>query len=531
MIEEQQSSITPEPTQYAQIAWASFTLILANLAINFFSFIKNIVIAHYFGTSGSLDAYYAALTLPTIISCLIIGSIQASFIPVFIQMRHQEDEGKAHQVFNTFFSMALLVLLIITILLTLLAPWLVLMVAPGFEPGQQELTVRLLRFLAPLLFLSGIFDLITFLFNAYQRFALPAFCPIVGSVISIVYLILARDQGVYALAYGLILGSTIQLGVLLIGLSRGQIPYRLDNFTLDFRHPAVRKIVRLMGPMLIGASFSHINIAVDRIMASFLPEGSISALSYADKLNSIPIQMFILGVGSAILPFFSQQVAEDNMDDLKKAFSLLIRVSAFILLPLTMEIAIIGRPLIELFFQRGAFDAHSTLNVSRAWTAYAVGLVFFAIGVFIARMFSALQNTKVLMYASLQNLILNIVFNLIFMRFWGHVGIALSTSVTYLFSMTFLIIMIKRRLKNIGAWSSVPVLVKIAGATLFTGILQLWLSGLFRFHTNLLTQIILNIGIGITIYPAFSYLINIREMSLVFHLVKNRPLSTYYEGS
>jgi putative peptidoglycan lipid II flippase len=525
MINEQSSDITADITGYSQVAWASFTLILANLTISLSSFIKNIVIAHFFGTSGSLDSYYAALTLPALLNCLIIGSIQVSFIPVFIQIRLQESEKEAHRAFDTFFSIALVVLLAMTCLLVILAPWAVYLVAPGFEPSQIELTIRLLRILSPLLILSGIFDLITFLFNAYQRFALPGFSPLVGSVVSIIYLLLAKDQGIYALAYGLILGLVIQLSVLLLGLGRGQIPYQIKRFSFDFKHPAVIKIGQLMGPMLLGASFTHLTITVDRIMASFLPEGSISALNYADKLNNLPMQMFILGVGGAILPFFSQHVAEDNIEGLKKGLSLLIRMSTFFLLPLTMEVALMGKPLIELLFQRGAFDTHSTLYVARAWTAYAIGLVFCAIGVFIARMFSAMQNTKVMMFASLQNLILNIIFNLIFMRFWGHVGIALSTSVTYLFSMTLMIILLKLRLKNIGADSFIPSLVKISIITIFTGILQVTLINYFILPAGSVSHITYNVGIALPTYLLLSSLAQSQEIKLMIDLVRRKSLT------
>ena len=186
-----------------------------------------------------------------------------------------------------------------------------------------------------------------------------------------------------------------------------------------------------MLPLLLGASFVHTNMIVDQMMASTLPAGSIAALHYATKLHSVLTQVVIMMVSKAIFPFLAQQAAQDDHEAMKRTFILTIKRTLYILLPMSLLILGGGHSIVKLLFQRGAFNSYSTSATAGAWIAYTVGLPVQAIGILTARMYNALQDNTTLMYVSAGGIVLNIVFNVVFMKIWGHIGIAASTSAVY----------------------------------------------------------------------------------------------------
>jgi putative peptidoglycan lipid II flippase len=200
-----------------------------------------------------------------------------------------------------------------------------------------------------------------------------------------------------------------------------------------------------MFPLLLGASFGQINVVIDQIMASTLPSGSIAALNFAIKLHSMLTQMSIMVISRAVLPFFAQQVAEGNIEALKETYVLTIKRVLYVLLPISALIVGFGNPLVQILFQRGAFSAHSTAATAGAWIAYTIGLPIQAIGILTARVYNALQDNKTLMYVSGASIVLNILLNWTFMKIWGHIGIALSTSGVYVLTTIVLVYLLSKK--------------------------------------------------------------------------------------
>jgi putative peptidoglycan lipid II flippase len=205
-----------------------------------------------------------------------------------------------------------------------------------------------------------------------------------------------------------------------------------------------------MLPLLIGASFGHINVVVDQIMASSLPTGSIASLNYANRLHSVLTQLFIMVVSRAVLPFFAHRIAEDDVDGAKRLFFQTLKGTLLILIPISVGVFVFGKWFIHVVFERGAFTAQSTTATSQAWMAYAVGLPMQAAGILTARMYNALQHNITLMVVAGAGVGLNIIFNRIFMEFWGHVGIAASTSALYCITTCVLVYYLHRKIDLFG---------------------------------------------------------------------------------
>jgi putative peptidoglycan lipid II flippase len=184
-------------------------------------------------------------------------------------------------------------------------------------------------------------------------------------------------------------------------------------------------------------------------MASTLSSGSIAALNFAIKLHSMLTQMFIMVISRVVLPFFAQQVAEENIEALKATYILTIKKVLFLLLPISALIIVFGGFIVQMLFERGAFSAQSTAATAGAWIAYTIGLPIQAVGILTARVYNALQDNKTLMYVSGVSIGLNILLNWTFMKIWGHVGIALSTSGVYVLTTIVLVYLLNKKLGSL----------------------------------------------------------------------------------
>ncbi len=415
-------------TLFRHLQHAAGILMLGTFSVYAMGFVKSLFIAGYYGTSGQLDAYFLSLSPINVITGILVGAVQAALIPTYLDLFHTQGNEAAFTLLGTIIAYILACLTGVACLFGLGASQLASWLGAGFDAAQVEFTASLLKISSLFLVLTVFSNLSLCLFQAHREFTFPAFIPLLSGGISLGYIIMFRSQGVPSLLQSLIVGMGIQNLVILFA-ARDFFPTRFR--ILSPWHAEVRHTLKVMTPLLIGSSFGHINVLVDQMMASTLPSGSISALHYAAKLHSIITHIFIIAVSKALLPFFAKQVTDADWDGLSQTFRSVIKITLLILIPVSIGVFLVGTPFIRLVFQRGAFTGESTLTTAYAWKAYAVGLTVQAIGIFTAKVYNALQDNTTLMYVSAAGIGLNIVCNSIGMYLWGHIGIALSTSVVY----------------------------------------------------------------------------------------------------
>ncbi len=406
------------------------------------SFIKSLLIASYYGTSGELDAYFLALAPFRLVSGVLFGATQAVLIPRYLELKEKKGQSYAFSVVLVFSGWMLLLVVMVSVGFFGGSSWLARYLGLGFDENRLMVLASLLKVVAFLLCISFIGRLGLYLFHAHRQFVVPALVPVSAGVFSLLYIAYFHRQGVSSLLFALVGGMTLQTCITLYA-ARQFWPRHVSVIS-----PVASEICAIGKstiPMFLGASFGLVNVTVDQMMASTLPEGSIAALNYASKLHSIPTQMFIMVVSGAVLPFFARQAAEHDFAVLRSTFFLTIRRILYILLPVTLGILLFGEDCVRVVFQRGSFSADSTSATSAAWIAYTFGLPMQAIGIITARMYNALQEHHILMYVAGGSIGLNIVFNVVFMKFWGHVGIALSTSGLSWVTTTILLYMLYRK--------------------------------------------------------------------------------------
>jgi len=400
--------------------------------------LKELTIARYFGRNDAIDAYFIAYLLPSFVVGLVVGSLGAALIPVFVEVRQQRGAAAAQDLFSSVAVLNLAVLAVIAVLLGVLAPYYLPYVASGFSPEKLRLTRELLLALLPFIVFSGTALCITYVLNAGERFAIPALVPLITPVAVILCVVLTtRQWGAYSIVVGTIGGSFLEAGALAATLKKHGIRFRLKwhGFMAD-----VRAVLRQYAPMIAGSFLLGSTLVVDKSMAAMLPGGSVAALSYANKIITGLITIGATALSTASFPYFSKMVAEKDWNGcrhtLKRYSGLVLAVSV----PLTLCLIVFSKPIVGVLFQRGAFTAADTELVSRVQICYLIQVPFYTLGTLFVKFLSAARRNEILMYGMAISLVLDVILNLVLMRYWGVAGIALSTSATYLVSLCYLVV-------------------------------------------------------------------------------------------
>lgn len=461
----------------ARVTKAAGIVGAATLLSRILGFVRDVVVAWFFGAGPAADAFFVAFRIPNLLRRLFAeGSLTISFIPVFTEHLHKHGRDDAFRLARSAWWLLAMILAVVTVLGVLLSPLIVRVIAPGFfsSPEKFDLTVLLTRIMFPYIFFIGLVALAMGILNGLGHFAAPALAPVllnVAMIGSVLLLSPCLSEPSIGLAIGVIVGGGLQLGL--------QIPFMIrKGFHLLVKsplyHAAVKRIALLMTPAVFGAAVYQINILVGTLLASLLPEGSISYLYYADRLVQFPLGVFAIALATAVLPSLSRQAATGDMQGLQASFSYALKLVFFVSIPAMTGLIILREPIVQLLFQRGAFDPDTTRLTAEALLYYAIGLCAFS-GVRIAvATFYALQDTKTPVKIAVISLLVNIVLSVLLMGPMRHGGLALATSLSSGVNLVLLICALRKRLGRIGARDMVrSVLKSTASAAAMGGVLAL----------------------------------------------------------
>ena len=432
----------PPKSLLQQVQRAAALLMAGTLAASALGFLKSLLIANYYGTSAGIDAYMLALAPCRLLIGILVGTLQVSLIPRYLALKEQRGAEDACAFLATCAVWMLAFSAAIFALFYGAARPLARYLGQGFTPPFIELTADMLKISAIFLTLSLLAALTKGVLHAQREFLLIGVAPILNAVCSIGYVLWYHERGVAALLESLIVGIGVELA-LTGAWARRRLPARVRR--LPMLGGEMRGMLRAIWPLLVSSSLANANLFVDQVMASALPAGSIAALNYAVKLHGTINQIFIMALSQAILPFFAQCAAERDWPRMKQTFSLTNRRVCLGLIPLAVLIGVFGHQIVAIVFQRGAFTADSTAATANAWIVYAFGLPMQAMTILLARVYNALEDNKTLMGVSVGSVLSNVLFNAIFMSFWGHVGIAASTTVVSLFTCAALFGLLRRK--------------------------------------------------------------------------------------
>lgn len=399
--------------------------------------VRDVVFAHTIGAGAAADVFFVAFKIPNFMRRLFAeGAFAQAFVPVLSEYRHRGPHAAVQALVDRVAGALGLVLLLVTTLAIVGAPLVATVFAPGFrtDPDQFALATEMIRITFPYLLLISLTGFVGAILNCYDRFAVPAFTPVLLNVALITAALVAAplfDPPVLGLAWGVLAAGVLQLLFQLPFLRPVQL---MPVPKLDWRDPGVRRILALMVPALFGVSVSQINLMLDTVIASLLPDGSISWLYYSERLSELPLGVFAVAIATVILPNLSRQHAARDPESFSRTLDWALRLVCLIALPATVALVILAEPILVSLFQYGATSPADTAMAALSLKAYALGLLAFMLIKILAPGFFARQDMKtpvrIGVLAMVANMVLNVVFVVPLHLYYGigHVGLALATS-------------------------------------------------------------------------------------------------------
>lgn len=402
--------------------------------------VRDVIFARFLGAEANADAFFVAFKIPNFLRRLFAeGAFAQAFVPVLSEYREKGSEDAVRGLINRVAGALGFSVFLVSMIAVLVAPWLAAIFAPGWalnDPVKLSLTGDMIRITFPYLFFISMTGFAAGILNSYDRFAVPAFTPVLLNVCLIAAALVASpwfDEPGFALAWGVLVAGVVQFLFQLPFLARIHL---LPMPIWDWQHEGVRRILKLMAPAIFGVSVSQINLLLDTVLASFLPTGSVSWLYYSDRLVELPLGVFGVAVATVILPNLSRQHSATDTQLFARTLDWSLRMVLLIAIPAAVALMLLAEPILFTLFQYGELVERDVTMAAFSLRAYALGLLaFMLIKVFAPGYFSR-QDTKtpvkIGIIAMVANMILNIalVVPLYYYFNLGHAGLALATALS-----------------------------------------------------------------------------------------------------
>jgi putative peptidoglycan lipid II flippase len=485
-----------EDSANRQIARSAGKVMIALLLSNVTNLISLILNATTFGTHADMDAFLAANRVSETLFVLMAGgALGSAFIPTFTGLLTKGERNPAWKLASAIANLVLVILILAAILAAIFAQPLVhYVLAPGFanDPGQEALTINLLRIMLPSAVIFGLSGLVMGILNSHQVFFVPALTPAMyrlGMIFGVLFL--TPKMGIFGLAWGVVIGASLHLILQIPSLLRLKGSYFP---TLGLKIADVRQVGLLMLPRVFGVAVVQLNFWVNTRLASQMSEGSLTGITWGLTMMLMPQAIIAQSVAMAALPTLSAQFAQDKLEDLRASLAASLRGILLLAIPASIGMILLREPIVALMLQYGKFTEASTQLISWALLWYSAGLVGHCVVEILARAFYAMHDTKTPVIVGAVAMGLNVGFSLLFSAWFvrigwmPHGGLALANSLATGLEAVSLLFLMRHRLaglegRRILKGTSQVVLVTVAmalavwGWTILTNGHQAWLVG------------------------------------------------------
>lgn len=514
-----------------QIARAAGLVMIAFVFSAIIGLVRDMLQAHYFGISVEVDSFFAANRISELLFNLLAGGALASaFIPMFSGFLARGERQKAWKMASGVVNTLSVILLVITALAWIFAPQLAQYGLYALDPNpaavQLDLTVRLLRIMLPTVWIFGVSGLVMGALNAHQVFLVPALAPVLYSLGMIFgMVVLPAAWGVERLAYGVVIGSAAHLGIQIPALLK--LPQRQYYRKEVFRNPAVRQVLKLMVPRVIGAGVVQLNFVTNTLIALSLGvEGSVAAIGYAFRLMLMPQMAIAQSAGIASLPTLSSLAELGKTKEMRRTLSGVLRAVLLLAIPASIGLILLRQPLVQTLYQRGSFTERSTQMVSWALLWYAAGLVGHSLVEVLSRAFYALHDTRTPVTVGVIAMSINIGLSFAFvslfrqMGWMAHGGLALANSVATGLECVVLWTLIAKRMQGLETSSlRKGIFISLAASFVMGAVLFLWLC-LAPFGA--LVKLFGGLALGLASFTLMLWLMKAPELLSIWQGVRRR---------
>ncbi len=491
-----------------------------------FGLIRDISTTSLLGASVFHDIFVITLKIPNVFRRFFAeGAFNQAFIPIYSDYQKNKNESQTLDFLNSLAGFLITFLFFFTIMVLIFAPIFIFIFAPGFyfDPIKKDLSIEVLRIMFPYLALISLVAFAGGIQNSHARFSLPAFTPILFNLCLIIAALLIApkyDMPIFVLAWGVLLAGFLQLLIQFIplfSLSRLPIP------KLNFKNSGLKKFFVLILPAIFAGGIIQINLLVDTIFASLLETGSPTWLYVSDRLIQFPMGIFAIAIGTVLLPTLSKIDLQENkqnfIDSLQKAQTFVL----FIGLPSLIGLFFCAEDLISTIFLRGEFKIIDVYKSSYSLMAFSLGLPFFMLMKVLTPAFFARKDTKTPMYVALLALFSNVILNyvLAFVFGYGHVGIAIGSSIATLISVLILELILIRdgliKISRILSRFNVAILTGSIGLIAFLKFFSNSVDFITLSQGSRIFYLLIEVAIAISIYFALTRLVYGKNLKEIFN--------------
>lgn len=508
------------------LARAAAVIIVMNLASRLLGFVRETVIAKEFGATHLTDAYLVAYTLPYFLQAVLGMALVSSIVPVVTKYLVKGEEEEAWRIASITLNWTVLIMTGLAILGALGARGLVFLTAPGFDDSTARLAAVLTVIMFPSLIFMGAGMLITGILNARKAFAVAAFAPGFTSLVIILSVVFLGKHGIHYLAWGTLAGMAGAMLIQVPVLKKVGFKYSWD---WHWGHPEVKGLFINLLPIFLGTAVNQLYLAINRIFASGLAEGSISALNYAGKLMNLPMGIFVLAVSSAIFPTLSEQAVRGDRAALGFTQARGIKLVLLVTLPASAGLMALKIPIVSLLFERGAFDAAATRMTAGALFYFCLGMFAMSLTMVLTRAYYALGDVRTPLFLGLVSLVVNVLASIALTPALGHNGLALANSLASIFLALAMFALLRRHLPRlytgeilVSAGKSLVASVLTALAAL--GVYRYLALDLFKIQDTriLLLEVLAAMSLGVIVYGLAILLLREKETLVLLQGFKER---------
>lgn len=402
-----------------------------------FGFLREIVLAKYFGAGTVTDSYFVAQVIPEALFILVVQAVMVGFIPIYTKINHDRGKKESDFFVDNVLKIALLLTILLVLFVNLFPRQILTIFASGFDDETATFATSFVRVTVFAMFFRITVAVYSAYLNANNQFVGPAFNGVVLDVVAIASIVVAFYTKSVVLAYGVVAASFVQF-VMLFPLVKKLRP--VMSFSAIKINDDVKQMLLMFLPLALGVGANQLNVIADRTMASSI-YGAISSLRYAYRVDNVLESVIILSLATVMFPVFAKNIAANNMEAFRNSVAKSMNVVTFTMLPCSVFAIIFSKDIISLLFNRGAFDAQAVENVSVAMKYYSVGLACFSYNVILTRAFYALKKVKLVSIVSIGTLVSNVLMNLLLKPIMGIGGLALATSISNIFTTILFMIL------------------------------------------------------------------------------------------
>lgn len=448
--------------------------------------IREFLIARAFGASAVTDAFFIAFRIPNLLRRLFAeGAFSQAFVPILAEYKNQQGEAATKHLVDQVATVLTWTLLLTCIIGVLAAPAIVLFIATGLKstPETFDLAVMMTRLMFPYIGFMSLVALSGAILNTWREFKIPAFTPVllnVSFIAATLFLAPHLDQPVYALALAVLVGGVLQLAFQLPALYKiGMVPRLRFNFRPASQDPGVRRVMRQMVPATFAVSVAQLSLIINTNIASHLQDGSVSWLSYADRLMELPTGLLGVALATILLPSLSKAHATGNTQEYSALLDWGLRLTFLLALPAAVGLATLSEALTTTLFHYGKFDVQSVDMTGRALIAYGVGLIGLILVKILAPGFYAKQDIRTPVKIAIGVLIATQLMNVVFVPWIAHAGLALSIGIGACANAAFLYWGLRKRGIYVAHAGWGAFLLRLAIALVLLAAIALWAGNQF----------------------------------------------------